>query len=52
MIKDILKRNVVSIIAILLTFGIVQGLLTTGVISDYYLSAIALICINIIWVSA
>lgn len=48
MIKDILKRNAVSIIAILLTFGIVQALLTTGIISDYYLSAIVLICINII----
>lgn len=48
MILDILKRNAISIISIILTFVIVQVLLTTGILSDYYLSALALICINII----
>lgn len=48
MIFDVLKRNAVFIISILLTFLIVQTLLTTGILNDYYMSAIVLICINII----
>lgn len=42
------KKNLIILAAILLTFGIVQGLISTGIINSFYEITIATICINII----
>ena len=42
------KKNILILVAILLTFGIVQFLITTGIINSFYEITIATICINII----
>ncbi len=42
------KKNLIILAAILLTFGIVQGMISTGVINSFYEITIATICINII----
>ncbi len=42
------KKNVIILIAILLAFGIVQALISAGIIKSFYEITIAAICINII----
>jgi branched-chain amino acid transport system permease protein len=46
--RALTKKNILILVAILLTFGIVQVLITTGVINSFYEITIATICINII----
>jgi len=46
--KTLTKKNVLILAAILLTFGIVQAFISTGVINSFYEITIATICINII----
>ena len=48
MIKEVLKKNAVFIVSMILTFVIVQVLINVGIINDYYISAIVMICLNII----
>ncbi len=48
MILDIIKRNSVFTLSLILTFVVVQLMLFTGILNDYYMSAIVLICINVI----
>lgn len=48
MIRALTKKNLLILGIILLTFAIVQGLITVGVISSFYEITIATICINII----
>lgn len=46
--RALTKKNILILVAILLTFGIVQGLISTGIINSFYEITIATICINII----
>jgi branched-chain amino acid transport system permease protein len=46
--RALTKKNLLILAAILLTFAIVQTLLSTGIISSFYEITIATICINII----
>ncbi|QOX62450.1 branched-chain amino acid ABC transporter permease [Anoxybacterium hadale] len=46
--RAITKKNLLILVTILLTFGIVQTLLTVGIINSFYEITIATICINII----
>jgi len=46
--KALTKKNLLILIGILLTFAIVQGLISVGIISSFHEITIALICINII----
>lgn len=48
MIRALTKKNLLILGIILLTFAIVQGLITVGIISSFYEITIATICINII----
>ena len=46
--RVITKKNLLILASILVTFGIVQALLTVGIINSFYEITIATICINII----
>jgi branched-chain amino acid transport system permease protein len=46
--RALTKKNIMILVAILLTFGIVQGLISAGIINSFYEITIATICINII----
>ena len=46
--KALTKKNLLILVGILLTFAIVQGLISVGIISSFHEITIALICINII----
>lgn len=46
--RALTKKNILILVAILLTFGIVQGLISAGIINSFYEITIATICINII----
>ncbi|MBN7772721.1 branched-chain amino acid ABC transporter permease [Clostridium aminobutyricum] len=46
--RSLTKKNLLILGAILLTFAIVQGLLSVGILNSFYEITIALICINII----
>ncbi len=46
--RALTKKNIIILVAILLTFGIVQVLISTGIINSFYEITIATICINII----
>ena len=46
--KALTKKNILILIVILLTFGIVQALISIGIINSFHEITIATICINII----
>ncbi|MGI6145448.1 MAG: branched-chain amino acid ABC transporter permease [Clostridia bacterium] len=46
--RALTKKNILIFVGILLTFAIVQGLISVGIISSFHEITIALICINII----
>ncbi len=46
--RALTKKNLLILGSILLTFGIVQGFITIGIINSFYEITIATICINII----
>ena len=46
--RALTKKNLLILAAILLTFGIVQALISVGIINSFYEATIATICINII----
>lgn len=46
--RALTKKNLLILVAILLTFAIVQALITVGIINSFYEITIATICINII----
>ncbi|MDD2402412.1 MAG: branched-chain amino acid ABC transporter permease [Clostridia bacterium] len=46
--KALTKKNLLILGAILLTFTVVQGLISVGIINKFYEITIAMICINII----
>ena len=46
--KVLNKKNILTLIIILIIYAIVQVLLTNGIISSFYEITIATICINII----
>lgn len=46
--RALTKKNLLILLSILLTFGVVQALITVGIINSFYEITIATICINII----
>lgn len=46
--RALTKKNLLILVSILLTFGVVQALITVGIINSFYEITIATICINII----
>lgn len=46
--RALTKKNLIILGSILLTFGIIQGLISIGIIDSFYEITIAMICINII----
>jgi len=46
--RALTKKNLLILLSILLTFGVVEALITVGIINSFYEITIATICINII----
>jgi len=46
--RALTKKNIIILVAILLTFAVVQFLISVGIIDSFYEITIATICINII----
>jgi branched-chain amino acid transport system permease protein len=46
--KVLTKKNIITLIVILITYAVVQVLISTGIVNSFYEITIATICINII----